>query len=107
MKKSIVILPYVGVLSVCFYLLPMLAKNTISGMIILAIIIPLVCFALALIGGLRGALKPMFSVIVGIMFLPSVFIFLNASALIYCIAYGLLFLLGSLVGAAIRRAKVG
>lgn len=107
MKKLIVILPYAGVLSVCFYLLPMLAKNTLSAMIILAILIPVVCFVLALVGGLRGALKPMFSVIVGLMFLPSVFIFLNASALIYCFAYGLLFLLGSFVGAAIRRARAG
>ena len=107
MKKMIVTLPYVGVLSVCFYILPILAKNTLSGMIILAIIIPIVCFAAALVGGLRGALKPMFSVIVGIMFLPSVFIFLNFSAIIYCVAYGVLFLLGIYVGAAIRRARVG
>lgn len=52
-KKILVLLPYVIVLAIIFYVLPLLIKDTGSGMFMLLLVIPLLTLFCAVIYGVR------------------------------------------------------
>lgn len=98
MKNIKLVLPYLGVLLIDFYLLPLLIINTALAMIVLLIIVPLICFAVSLIYGLRRPFCWYYCVAVAILFVPSIFMYYNSSAWIYIIIYGVIALIGNVVG---------
>ncbi len=90
---------------IAFYLFPVLGRNTGSFILILLIATPFICFSSSLLYGLRHGFHPLLSAAVGILFLPSIFLFYNGSAWIYPIVYALLSLAGCLLGGVIQKAK--
>ena len=96
-------IPYLAVLAVDFYLLPALIRDTGSGMVMLLMVIPLVCFACSLVYGIRNSFCIWYCVIAAALFVPTIFIYYNASAWIYVVGYGIAALLGNLIGMAFHK----
>ena len=92
------LLPYLVVNLFIFYLLPILIRDTGTGMLILIIIIPLITLMTSLLCGLKNSFEWLYPLLVMVIFLPSIFIYYNESALIYTLIYGGLSLLGSFIG---------
>ena len=92
-------LPCLILMIITFYIFPLLIQNTGMGMLILLIIVPLICFVCSFLYGIKNHFHLLFSILLTVLFIPSVFIYYNSSALIYAPIYGLLSLLGMLLGA--------
>ena len=105
MEKFKKMLPYLAVLIFDFYLLPFLIKDTGSGMLILLIGIPMICFMVSLIYGVKNSFNWLFPLLTMLLFAPSIFIFYNESAAIYILAYGIISLIGNFLGKMFRNKK--
>lgn len=99
--KNMVI--YLIVFALAFYALPLLIIDTGSAMFVLLIVIPIICVLTSLIYGFRHGFNWIFPVLVALLGIPAVFIHADESAIIYPLAYGLIALIGSLVGSLISR----
>lgn len=88
---------------VCFYLMPLLVVDTGSGILILLICIPLICFFGGLVAGILTGFHWYFALAVTLLFFPAMFLYLNPSAWVYGPAYGILSLLGSAFGGWLKR----
>ena len=91
-------LPFWGIILAGFYLLPAFINNTGSGMLIILIALPLICFASAFFYGIKQGFNIAYSIVVALLFIPSLFIFYNVTAWVYIIAYAVLSLIGNLIG---------
>ena len=72
------------IILIAFYIVPMLIKDTGSGMFILLIVIPLITLITSLIYGLRNTVDFIYPLIVAILFIPtysSIIIFLPGCTL--------------------------
>ena len=98
MEKFRKMIPYLVVLTLAFYLLPFLIKDTGSGMFILLTVIPIICFLVSLMYGVKNSSNWLFPVIIMLIFAPTLFIFYNSSASIYILAYGVISLTGNFLG---------
>lgn len=109
MKKYLRILVYYLLMAINFYVFPLLIQDTGSGIILLMGVMPLICLIISIIYGIRKGFNILYGIIVGIMFLPTVYIFLNESALIYCVIYGITAIIGNAVGGLfyIEKKKEG
>ncbi len=96
------LLPYLVVNLLTFYILPIIIRDTGTGMLILIIIIPLITLMTSLHYGLKNSFEWLYPLLVMVMFLPSIFIYYNESALIYTLIYGGLSLLGSFIGSRFK-----
>ena len=106
MKNVKDMLPFLGIIGLDFYLLPIVIKDTGSAMLMLLIVVPLICFICSLVYGLKKPFSIVYSVIVAFLFVPSIFIFYNSSAWVYSIGYGIIALAGSVLGMLLsKRAK--
>lgn len=94
---------YYLIILIAFYLVPIRITDTGSGMAILLIVIPLIMFITSLIYGLRNTFDFIYPLIVAIMFIPTLFIYYNASAWIYIIGYSLIALIGELLGKTLQK----
>ncbi|MDO4799426.1 MAG: hypothetical protein Q4A52_02785 [Bacillota bacterium] len=103
MKPLKKMIPYLIAVVLVFYLLPFLIKDTGSGMTILLIVIPASCFLISLIYGLKNSFHWLFLLLIMLLFAPTIFLFYNESAAIYILIYGILSLVGNLIGSAIRK----
>ncbi len=74
-KKSLAQGLYVVLLLVDFYLLPLLIKDTGSGIFLLLIMMPSLVFLGAVIYGLRCGLHWFLPLAAAVLFLPSIFLF--------------------------------
>lgn len=91
------------VLGAVFLGLPVLIRDTGSGMLLLLIVMPLLCVCISGVGAWRNGFQWWVPVMAAGWFLCSVPLFYNATALPYTIAFFLLACLGQAVGAALRR----
>ena len=98
-------LPYWGIILVVFYLLPIVIQGMGSAMLILLIAIPVICFVCALLYGTKNGFNIIFPIVVGLLFIPSLFIFYNETAWVYSVAYLVISLIGNLIGMEIGRAS--
>lgn len=103
MKKMKDMLPILGIIVIDFYILPMVIKDTGTAMLMLLIVVPLICFICSLVYGLIKPFSIFYSAIVAFLFIPSIFIFYNSSAWVYTIAYGIIALIGSVIGMYISK----
>ena len=81
-----------------FYIFPMFAGPTDAmGMVLLIII---VTFILAIILGIISSnkIKFLYPLIIAILFIPSIFIYYNSSALIHSVWYLIVSLIGLIIG---------
>lgn len=94
---------YYLIILIAFYLVPMLIKDTGSGMFILLIVIPLITLITSLIYGLRNTVDFVYPLIVAILFIPTLFIYYNTSAWIYIIVYSVIAVIGELIGKILQK----
>ena len=87
MKKS---LPYVLLLLLNFYLLPVWIRDTGSAILMLLCIIPTGCFLCSVLYGFLGGIGRYHLLLVAALFVPSLFLYYNISAWVYLVVYGIL-----------------
>lgn len=107
MEKLRKMIPYLLINTLIFYLLPYLIKDTGSAMIILLVIVPVASFLVAYAYGYKISFSWIYPIFVMLIFTPTVFIFYNESATIYIFAYGIISLIGSLLGYKIKSNEEG
>ncbi len=81
-----------------FYLLPVAAQNTGAAMLLMLCVMPLVALVIGVAYGLRRGFSIWLAVIALLLFIPTIFIYYNASAWVYPLFYALLVLVGNLIG---------
>ena len=96
-------LPFLSGIAFSFYLLPFFIKDTGSAMLVLLILLPVICLICSLIYGMLKPFTFFYPIAVSLLFLPSIFIFYNETAWIYIIVFGLIALIGSLLGAPFSK----
>ena len=101
MKKIQNQIPYLLFMGLAFYGFPLIDRE--SGMLTLLILFPLVCFLVALVYGLKHSFNLVYSILVMALFIPTIFIFYNETASFYIGAYGLISIIGNLLGSLIRK----
>ncbi len=94
---------YYLIIFITFYLIPILIKDTGSGMFILLIVIPLITLITSIIYGLRNTIDFFYPLIIAILFIPTLFIYYNMSAWVYIIAYFMIALIGELLGKTLQK----
>ena len=94
---------YYLIILITFYIVPMLIKDTGSGMFILLIVIPLITLITSLIYGLRNTVDFIYPLIVAILFIPTLFIYYNTSAWVYIISYSMIAVIGELLGKTLQK----
>ncbi len=91
-------LPYLVVILLAFYILPLFIKDTGSGMYMLLIVIPLICSIVSIIYGKKEKFSVAYSIIVALLFIPTIFIYFNDSAAVYIAIYGLICIAFNFIG---------
>lgn len=89
----------------CFYILPMLIRDTGSAMFILLGAVPVLCFANGLYYGVKENKAVMYSLLVGLLFLPTIYLFYNSSATVYMVIFALLSFVGAMIGKGVLWLK--
>lgn len=97
-RKFAALLPYIAVLGIDFYLLPLLAVNTGTAILLMLCVMPLTAFVSAVICGVRRGFCPTLPVIAFLLFVPTIWIHYNPSAWIYGPVYAAAVLAGNLTG---------
>ena len=105
MEKFRKMLPYLLAMIFAFYILPFLIIDTGSGMFILLIGIPMICYIASMIYGIKNSFNLLYPLFIMLLFAPSIFIFYNDSATIYIVIYGSISLIGNFIGSLIRKRK--
>ena len=100
LKKNLV---FYLLLLMDFYIVPWFIKDTGSAMLVMLVMIPLICFIISFFYGIRNGFDPCYIGIVAVMFAPSIFIFYNASAWVYIVAYAVIALLGNVIALPFRK----
>jgi hypothetical protein len=96
-------LPYLAVIAACFLLVPLLAGDTGTAILLLLIALPLVCLGAGAVYGYRNGFDAIFALIVAVLFVPIVFLFMNSTALPYVFVYGAAALAGDALGRFIKK----
>lgn len=103
MNKLRKMFPYLMAITFVFYFLPFLIKDTGSGMFILLFGIPIICFIISLIYGIKKSFDWLYPLFIMLLFVPTIFIFYNESATIYILVYGIISLIGNFLGSLIFK----
>lgn len=104
-KRLLTLLPYVIILAIAFYVLPLLIKDTGSGMFMLLLVIPLLTLICAVIYGVRQRFDFLLPLTTAILFSPTILIFYNASAWAYILAYAVIAIIGNGIGRAFHKRE--
>lgn len=94
---------YLLICTSAFYILPMTSEYWGSGMmddeiILLFLIFPFVCLITSGIYGVKNGFSLMFPILVGLLFLSTIFVFYNSTALIYVAVYSVISIIGCGLG---------
>ena len=103
MKKIREMSVYLIVIILAFYVLPAFINDTGTGIFFLIILTPIICFVTSIIYGIRHSFNLIFLLIIMILFIPTIFIFYNESAAIYVLIYGIIAVIGNLLGSLIKK----
>lgn len=99
------LLLYAIPLAADFYLLPLLIQDTGSAMLPLLVVMPLLTLITGLVYGLRHGFSFLPALLAGVLFLPSLFLYYNASAWVYAPLYALITLLGVGLGRLFHQKR--
>lgn len=93
------------VIAIMYYFIPLyLVKDAGSGIFLLLTAIPTIVFLISLIYAKKNGFKWYFSIIVGLLWFPNVFI-LNDSASSYTMVYGAISFIGQMIGNLLRKYR--
>ena len=98
MKKHLKMIPYLFVNAIAFYILPMIIQDTGSAIAIMLVALPVICFITSIVFNVKNTFNWIYPLAVALIFAPTVFIFYNESAAVYIVAYGIIALVGNLIG---------
>ncbi|MEG1873645.1 MAG: hypothetical protein RR194_06310, partial [Ruthenibacterium sp.] len=73
-------LPYLAICAAAFYLLPLVLREASLAMMMLLVLLPAVCLICGVLYGRKHGFQLMFAILVGILFVPTVWIYYNSSA---------------------------
>lgn len=98
MSKFLKQIVYYLIIGIIYYPLCLsMMKDTGSAMFTLLILVPVLVFVLSAIFGRQNGFRWYFSLIVGLMWVPHIFIF-NDSMMIYCFIFMIVSYLGQGIG---------
>lgn len=103
--KLLNLLLYLIVLAADFYLLPVAAQNTGAAMLLMLCVMPLVAFVSGVAYGLRNGFSLLLPFMALLLFIPTIFIYYNASAWLYAPFYGAVVLAGNGVGRLFHKKR--
>ena len=103
MKKM---LPHVLLCAIAFYGLPLLGTSTGGIILILMVAIPLICLVVSLVYGMKHGVNLLYPLAVGLIFVPTIFMYYNSSANVYVLAYAALALMGMFIGRGLTAKKL-
>ena len=103
MKKIREMSVYLIVITLAFYVLPVLINDTGTGIFFLLILTPIICFITSIIYGIRHSFNLIFLLLIMALFIPTIFIFYNESAAVYVLIYGIIAAIGNLLGSLIKK----
>lgn len=89
--------PWLAVVLVDFYILPLLMEDIDSTLLIFMVIMPLVCVAASAWHGWRVGWEPLLPWLAAVLWVLSVLVY-NAAAWVYAPGYAVLALVGNLLG---------
>jgi hypothetical protein len=95
--------PYSAAAASYFYLLPLLGRDTGSFILILIFAVPLLCLLTGLILGARHGIDLLYPLIVGSLFIPSIFLYYNSTAWVYILLYAMIAFGGNVLGSRLFR----
>ena len=104
-NKLLTLLPHLAALAADFYLLPLLARDTGSAMLLMLIVMPLAAFLTGVAYGVRNGFCVLLPIAAAVLFIPTIWIHYNASAWVYAPAYGVIVLVGNGLGRAFYRRR--
>ncbi|OZG69108.1 hypothetical protein [Bifidobacterium eulemuris] len=81
-----------------FYVVPSAIQDTGSGIVLMLIVMTLVLFVTSIAYGLRRGRRYQYPIIVVLLFIPTIFIFCNASSWFRIISCGIIAALGNAFG---------
>ena len=97
-KKFFGLIPYAAVLALNYYVVPLLIRDTGSAIFVLLMGIPLITFLCAVGYGARRGFDGLLPVAAAVLFVPTLFLYYNASAWIYTVVYAAVALAGNGIG---------
>ncbi len=103
MSKLLKMMPYLVINILSFYLLPLLIQTTGTAIFILLIGIPLICFLTSFVYSTKNGFVWFYPVVISVLFIPTIFIFYNYTAWVYIFGYGIVALIGNLIGRLFYR----
>ncbi|MFC2471517.1 MAG: hypothetical protein ACFNVI_08970, partial [Lachnoanaerobaculum gingivalis] len=89
---------YILVMLAFYVAAPLLCRDTGSAMFTLLCLLPAILFILSLVYAKMNGFKWYLSLAVALLWLPTVFIYYNESAMIYALIYGVISFVGQGVG---------
>ena len=98
MKSYLRMIPYLLVNTLAFYLLPLIMQDTGSAMFVMLVGLPVSCFSTSIVFGARNSFNGFYPLAVALLFTPTIFVFYNESAAFYIVVYGIIALVGNLIG---------
>ncbi len=101
MKNYFKLLPWLLIAALDFWLLP-LFLDAANVMLMILIVIPGICFFAALCCGLFCGFQSVYLLGTELLYLPTVWVYYNGSALVYLLVYAVIAALGLGIGAMIR-----
>lgn len=101
MKTYINLLPWLLVTALDFWVLP-LFLDAGNVMLMVLIVMPAVCFGASFGCGLTCGFRPAYLLGTELLYLPTVWVYYNDSALVYLLVYAVAAALGLGIGAMIR-----
>ena len=105
MKKYLKEIIILAIQIIMFYLFPLTAGPTdIMGLVIILLFITLL-LSIILTAISNNKIKYLYPIIVAIIFIPSVFIYYNESALIHSVWYLVVSIIGTIIGHIIYKIK--
>lgn len=97
-NKLLKLLSYLIALAIDFYILPLLIKDTGSGMFMMLIVIPLIAFLCAVIYGVKQGFGGLLPLGAAVLFAPTIFIYYNETAWVYIVGYAVVAAVGNGIG---------
>lgn len=106
MQRIKKMMPYLVVLLITFYLLPLCMRDTGIAMFLMLIIMPAICLICSIIYGFKQGFYWLYPIAAAALFAPTIWIYYNSSAWIYIVIYAGAALIGDLFGMIAYRYKV-
>lgn len=105
MSKFNKMIPYLIIYSISVYVLPLFGSSTGSYILILLFLLPTVSFVLSYLYAMNNKRNFLFSLFVGLIFIPSVYVYYNSSAYFYVGFYAVVSGVGNIIGSIVTAKK--